>query len=909
MEFDQFISTSVARQFPAFYQSDGENFVLFVKSYYEWMEQTGFALNASKNLLNYKDIDTTIDSFLANFKDEFLVNFPSITSANKQFMIKRIKDFYQAKGSVQGMELLFRLLFDDDISVYTPGTDILRASDGVWKVPTYIEVEHNQRSTQFVNQQITGSKSGATAFVESVYTKVINQRVIDVINISNLSGNFLYNELITENGDLTNSPRVVGSLTAINITDGGANNKIGDVFQVFSSTSGKYGSAKVTATTDGTGRVTFKLVDGGSGYTNSSSQVTVSNSVFFTGNRNNINGNINYTTFDYLNQPLSSLYYTVSSPSNPNTSLLYHASVIGYNGSTPVANGFIVDTSTTNTVIINVTGGDFSTATSVKTTGNTISFTGYTITNVTASGIITGSNTNAVGVHNVVNKFYSNGAYAYTSGDNKNLIANLISTSTGSGATFQIGSLVDTEVLTLFTDLISGNNVNQVPYLNMIICGSNSNTGLFTATGSITANSATNIVTGTTSAFTGQLIVGSGLYNGSNVFLGTVNSIANSTQLTLTANSLANVVTGSYKYNTNQYGFPKNYSAGFNSIISSALNINTYTIGTIASLSAINPGTNYNTNPFVAIRNNYIAPFNRKNLLLSLSNKTGAFAIGDNVTQTYTTPVEAAGFNANVGAFTVGEGVYQSNGSANSYATLQAANSTVLILSNIRGTFLANSAGGTALTGIVSAATANLISVSGTTSSNIAIGSIVSIPDSSTIEIKRVSFNEAFAIGSIVTSSSGGSANVSYVTQDINSSPMGFNATVTPNVSIAKGIATSVQIIDSGFGHQPNDVIELTNANNIFGISGIANVYNQGIGLGYWRDTRGHLNSDKYIIDDYYYQEYSYEIQSRLSMDKYADILKKLAHVVGTKMFGKVLIGAENTMQLNPIPATITFSS
>jgi hypothetical protein len=909
MEFDKFVSNIVEQQFPAFYHAEGENFVTFVRAYYEWMEQTGYTINASKSLLDYKDIDTTIDAFLDNFKNEFLVNFPSITSANKQFMVKRIKDFYQAKGSVQGMELLFRLLFDDDIVVYDPGNDIIKASDGIWRVPAYIEVEHNPRSVLFVNQQITGSKSGATAFVESVHTTVINQRIIDVLNISRVSGNFLYNELITENGNLQDAPRVVGSLTAINITDGGANNKIGDVFQVYSSTNGKYGSVKVTATTDGTGRVTFRLLDGGSGYTNSASQVHISNTVLFTSNRSNSNGTPDYNTFDYLRQPLSSLNWTVSSPSNPNTALLYHTQVAGYNGNTVVANGYIVDTSTANTIIINVTNGDFSTATSVMTPSNTISFTGYTLANVTATGVITGSNSTAVGVHNVINTFYANGAFVVSSEPSFTITANATTKSTGSGANFQIGSLTDTEVVSMFTDLISGNNVNNIPYLNMLVCGSNSNTGLLLGTGSITANSATNIINGTTSAFTTDLVVGFGLYTSGNVFIGTVNAIANSTRLSLTSNALANVVTSTYRYNINQYGFPKNYAAGYNSILLDALTFQTFTIGTIASLSAINPGTNYNTNPFVAVRDNYVAPFNRKNIILQLANKTGAFSVGDTISQSYTTPVETLAYNARVGAFTVGEGVYQSNGSANSYATLQSANSTALVLTDIRGTFLANSVGGQALTGLKSAATANVTTVTGTTTTNLAKGRIVSLPDPTSIEIKRTSFNQAFQYGSQVTSSSGGSANVMGASQNTASAPMGYNAIVSANVSIAQGIATQVQVIDSGFGHQPGDVIELVNNTNPFAIAGTANVYHQGLGQGYWENNQGKLNSDKYIIDDYYYQGYSYEIQSRLSMDKYADILKKLAHVVGTKMFGKVLIGSENTMQLTPIPATITFTT
>jgi hypothetical protein len=78
------------------------------------------------------------------------------------------------------------------------------------------------------------------------------------------------------------------------------------------------------------------------------------------------------------------------------------------------------------------------------------------------------------------------------------------------------------------------------------------------------------------------------------------------------------------------------------------------------------------------------------------------------------------------------------------------------------------------------------------------------------------------------------------------------------------------------------------------------------MGLGYWENNQGKLNSDKYIHDNYYYQEYSYEIQSRLSIDKYSDILKQVAHIAGTKLFGKVIFSTESEVTVTASHATIT---
>jgi hypothetical protein len=905
MEIDKYISELVSHQFPSFYQAEGPTFIAFVQAYYEWMEQSGYTINASKSILDYKDIDSTVDEFLDNFKNEFLNNFPSVIAADKKFIIKHIKDFYQAKGSDRGMKLLFRLLFDDDIEIYDPGQDILRASDGVWRTPSYLEVEHNVRSRSFINQQITGSLSNATAFVESVHTKVINRRMIDVINISQVQGKFLYQELITNDGNLYEAPRVIGSLTSINITDGGANNKIGDVFDVYASTSGKYGKVRVTAVEDGTGRVSFKLVDGGSGYTTSASQVHVSNTVLFTTNRTNSSGTTDYTPYDLVSQSLSSIYYTVSTPTNPNTAALYQSQVVGWAAGSVVANGIIVSVSGSNTFIINTTNGNFSTATSIGTPANAVLYTGYTYTNVSAVGTVTGSNGTAVGLHNLMNNFYSNGVIVSSA----NLVANVSSVSTGSGANFAIGSLSDTEVVYLFTDFIGGNNVNYVPYLNMVISGGNSNTGLLLGTQSITANSGTNIVTGIGGTlFLSQIPVGAGLYAyPGNTYIGTVNNVVSDTSLNLANVAQTNCVTSAFYYNISQYGFPKNYAAGYNSIINDALTSAPFTIGSIASLSAINPGTNYNVDPFVLVRNDYVAGYNRRNIILDLQNPSGIFAVGDSITQTILSPTITISYNAAVGSnsFTVGEGVTQSNGSVNSYATINGSNSSTLVLTSIRGTFYANTDGGGSIFGLASGVVANVTTVASTTTATLARGTILNIANSTNIEMKRTSFNESFQIGSTITSTSGGSATIVAAYQNTTSQAMGNNAIVTDKVTTARGIATELEIISSGYGHQPNDIIELTNANNIFAITGTANVTNQGVGEGYWENTRGMLNSNKYIMDGDYYQDFSYEIQSRLSIDKYADILKQLAHVVGTKMYGRVLVGSAKIKNLTTIPASI----
>jgi hypothetical protein len=58
-----------------------------------------------------------------------------------------------------------------------------------------------------------------------------------------------------------------------------------------------------------------------------------------------------------------------------------------------------------------------------------------------------------------------------------------------------------------------------------------------------------------------------------------------------------------------------------------------------------------------------------------------------------------------------------------------------------------------------------------------------------------------------------------------------------------------------------------------------------------------------YIHDGDYYQEYSYEILSKISVDRYADMFKKVMHTAGTKFFGSAVVIEEDsaTLELSEI--------
>lgn len=820
---DKNISFLVERQFPQFYREEGEDFISFVKAYYTWLEESDYG--KSRYLLDYRDVDTTLDSFLIYFKEKYLDDFPLAADTDINFIVKHAKDIYTSKGSKECIELLLKLLYRTNSTVYHPSEDILRASDGEWHEPIYLELSISDRTKNFINRQITGSTSGAKAFAESVVRKSINGKYYDVIYISGLQGNFVTGEVITENGDLVNAPTVIGSLSSIDISNGGKNNAIGDVFDIVSN-NGKQGKARVTSVENGTGRVDFSIADGGFGYTTNAS-VHVSNTILHIGNKTNSNSSI--TEFQFLetvSQHVANIGFISASNTFTEDTLVY-----GYKNSGWVyeGEGYITTLSQTGAngiVRIAVSNGNFANADRLVTVSNSITSVITSFQQANGTGKIIGYSTNTLGISNT--QFIIYPGYSVR-GLQSNTVANVESKSTGSGANFAVGKISNEETVYVNSDRLSGNNTSNVAY----------------------------------------------------------------TSIALAANT---------------YGFPKFPSGNSGTVIAKCLDSLAMTIGTISGLTSINPGSNYNENPYVFIQEPKIYGFQRKDLVLNLSNLVGSFVNGEIISQTIEAPgklIAYTGISGNT-SFELGEIVSQPASGANGYVVYK--DSTTIRLQNVTGTFVATSNSTTKILGSITNAQANVSTISNTTITSIAKG-IVKQANTTQATVKRISFNtnynQTLGITGLI---SGATANISSYYQDESSEPIGGNAEIDAIVKTANGIATSLEILSSGFGYANGEIVTLSIDTNEFVMTGIADVNTQGRGEGYWTSTKGFLDSDKYIQDSDYYQAYSYEIQCALSLNKYANILKKLTHVAGTKMFGKVVknVIIDNQIQSSNISITLT---
>ena len=79
-------------------------------------------------------------------------------------------------------------------------------------------------------------------------------------------------------------------------------------------------------------------------------------------------------------------------------------------------------------------------------------------------------------------------------------------------------------------------------------------------------------------------------------------------------------------------------------------------------------------------------------------------------------------------------------------------------------------------------------------------------------------------------------------------------------------------------------------------ISGAAVVNNHGISPGFHRNNKGFLNEDKYLHDNDFYQEFSYQVRTAIPFDKYKQQIKDVVHLAGSKPFGMVQTSATANM-------------
>lgn len=232
---------------------------------------------------------------------------------------------------------------------------------------------------------------------------------------------------------------------------------------------------------------------------------------------------------------------------------------------------------------------------------------------------------------------------------------------------------------------------------------------------------------------------------------------------------------------------------------------------------------------------------------------------------------------------------------------IQSANQYVVI-NNVSGTFNI----GDSVNGVAPSSNAFILDVD-TESVIVTAKGIVKEANNTHLLIKRIQLNDLWSNTLPINGEiSGATANITNISAVTNEYQIGLNANVEANVITAEGQVTAFDIVDSGYGYTNNEVVQFVSADGSRAGTVKLIIGGTGRGRGYYRSSKGFLSNDIKLHDGDYYQEYSYEVFTKLSVDRYADMFKKVMHTAGTRFFGSVSLSEEGNVTVSVAESTIT---
>lgn len=192
------IHHSVPGQLSSHINEDYPLFVEFLSGYYEWLESEGSPYYQLRNHLSAMDFKVTLDGYASHLKNEYLATIPEKVLADKEILIKHSKQFFQSLGSEKSFQFLFKILYGEDIELYYPKNDILRASDASWiDNENLMYVSNSGNVNNFLYRRITQTREPfpgvfetATATVNRIINRYANKFNFAELYLNDIVGEF-----------------------------------------------------------------------------------------------------------------------------------------------------------------------------------------------------------------------------------------------------------------------------------------------------------------------------------------------------------------------------------------------------------------------------------------------------------------------------------------------------------------------------------------------------------------------------------------------------------------------------------------------------------------------------------------------------------------------------------------------
>jgi hypothetical protein len=203
------ISKLVSNQLPEFIRNEHTLFATFIEKYFEFLESNNTSdptkhgpLKVLQDFLSKLDVDfnddgsvNTDDNFLKEFYKDYAKDLPLGQTAKLSLVLKNINDFYTAKGSGEAIKLLFRILYNEEITLSNAQEFVLRPSSSRWQQDYVVKVYErgslvssafpDYNPEDFVGQQVDLHYSESIGSVTNGLTKRASVQSVKKIAYTN----------------------------------------------------------------------------------------------------------------------------------------------------------------------------------------------------------------------------------------------------------------------------------------------------------------------------------------------------------------------------------------------------------------------------------------------------------------------------------------------------------------------------------------------------------------------------------------------------------------------------------------------------------------------------------------------------------------------------------------------------
>ena len=187
------------------------------------------AIVANNRLLDYSDIDQTLETFLQYFQKDFIPSLDLKETQNARLTLKNIGSLYKQKGTAESVKFLMRLLYGEDAEIKYPIDETVFASDSGFNEERRLSITMDLGATPKQTDKIVQYNDtdttiiDAEAIVENAYITDLENREYSLSISLTHRGEFVKNKiayLIDRDGVTTYQGTIKGIVSSIDTTQG-----------------------------------------------------------------------------------------------------------------------------------------------------------------------------------------------------------------------------------------------------------------------------------------------------------------------------------------------------------------------------------------------------------------------------------------------------------------------------------------------------------------------------------------------------------------------------------------------------------------------------------------------------------------------------------------------------------------